>query len=153
MRFRLELFVDDIDASIRFYEDALGFRLVRRDVDYASLELEGAILGLGSIAKLPADGEGPGFTRARLSGVRGAGVEIVLEVSDVDAALRAVEQAGHPVVEPLRDRPWGLRDFASWIPTATTCASRTPEAHGVLADAPGASPARLVYGRPCLSRL
>jgi lactoylglutathione lyase len=111
MSFRIELFVDDIDASIRFYEGALGFRLVRREADYASLERGQAVLGLGAIAKLPATGEGPGFTRARLAGVRGAGVEIVLEVGDVDAALRAVERAGHRVVEPLRDRPWGLRDF------------------------------------------
>jgi len=111
MRFRIELFVDDIDASIRFYERALGFRLVRREADYASLERAGAVLGLGSIAKLPADAPGPGFTRARLAGVRGAGVEIVLEVDDVDAALEAVQRAGYRPVEPLRDRPWGLRDF------------------------------------------
>ena len=111
MSFRIELFVDDLDEAIRFYEAALGFRLTRREPEYASLELGGAVLGLGSIMKLPADGEGPGFTRATLAGVRGAGVEIVLEVPDLDAALHAVERAGHHVVEPLRDRPWGLRDF------------------------------------------
>jgi catechol 2,3-dioxygenase-like lactoylglutathione lyase family enzyme len=111
MRLRIELFVDDLDESVRFYERALGFRLIRQEVDYASLELGGAVLGLGSIAKLPADGEGRGFTRRRLAGVRGAGVEIVLEVPDLDAAFDAVERAGHEVVEPPRDRPWGLRDF------------------------------------------
>jgi lactoylglutathione lyase len=111
MRFRIELFVDDVDASIRFYENALGLRLVRRESDYASLERGGALLGLGAIATLPAYGHWPGFTRAGLAGARGAGVEIVLEVPDVDAALQAVEQAGHRVVEPLRDRPRGLRDF------------------------------------------
>ena len=111
MRFRIELFVDDLDESIRFYEAALGFRLTRREAEYASLERGGAVLGLGSIAKLPSDGEGPGFTRRRLAGVRGAGVEIVLEVADLDAALDAFERAGHHVVEPPRDRPWGLRDF------------------------------------------
>ncbi len=110
MRLRIELFVDDIDASIRFYERALGFRVTRREADYASLDAGDAVLGLGSIAKLPADGEGPGFTRTRLAGVRGAGVEIVLEVRDPDAVL-AVENAGYGVVEPMRDRPWGLRDF------------------------------------------
>ena len=111
MRFRLELFVDDLEASIRFYETALGFSLVRRDADYASLRRGAAILGLGAIAKLPVDADGPGFTQARLTGVRGAGVEIVLEVQDVDAALEDVTRAGGRVVEPLRDRPWGLRDF------------------------------------------
>lgn len=111
VRFRLELFVDDLEASIRFYETALGFSLVRRDADYASLRRGDAILGLGAISKLPADAAGPGFTQARLAGVRGAGVEIVLEVQDLDAALEDVRRAGGRVVEPLRDRPWGLRDF------------------------------------------
>jgi predicted enzyme related to lactoylglutathione lyase len=64
--------------------------------------------GLGSVAKLPADGDGPGFTRARLAGLRGAGVEIVLEVPDVEAALEVVGRAGYNVLEPLRDRPWGF---------------------------------------------
>jgi lactoylglutathione lyase len=111
MRLRIELFVEDLDASIRFYEGALGFRLVRWEADCASLERGGAVLGLGSIAKLAADGPGPGFTRARLAGVRGAGVEIVIKVEDVDSALQAVLRAGVRVVEPLRDRPWGLQDF------------------------------------------
>lgn len=111
MRFRLELFVENLDASIRFYEAALGFKLVRRDADNASLERGDAVLGLGPIAKLPADAEGPGFTQARLAGERGAGVEIVLEVDDLDAALEDVTRAGGRVVEPVRDRPWGLRDF------------------------------------------
>jgi lactoylglutathione lyase len=111
VRFRLELFVDDLDASIRFYEAALRFRLVRREADYASLERGQAILGLGSIAKLPVASDGPGFTQARLAGVRGAGVEIVLEVEDPDAAFEDVTRAGGRVVEPLRERPWGLLDF------------------------------------------
>jgi hypothetical protein len=50
---------------------------------------------------------GLGFTRSRLAGVRGANAEIVLEVADVGAGTDAVERAGHHVVEPPRDRPWG----------------------------------------------
>jgi hypothetical protein len=33
--FRIELFVEDMDASIRCYEQALGFTLERREPDYA----------------------------------------------------------------------------------------------------------------------
>ena len=57
------------------------------------------------------DGPGGGFTQARLAADRGAGVEIVLEVDDVAAALARVEAAGHPVEEPLRARPWGRTDI------------------------------------------
>jgi lactoylglutathione lyase len=111
VRFRLELFVENLDVSIRFYETALGFHLVRRQADYASLQRRDRDPRLGAIAELPVDSDGPGFTQAGLTGVRGAGVEIVLEVEDVDAALADVAGAGGRVVEPLRDRPWGLRDF------------------------------------------
>src|SRR3954468_22564251 len=99
LRFRIELFVEDVDASMRFYELALGFGVVRRDVGYASLQLGDAILGLGPVAKLPVDSRGAGFTQGRLAGVRGAGVEIVLEVGDVEAALERVQRAGWRVVE------------------------------------------------------
>jgi predicted enzyme related to lactoylglutathione lyase len=39
------------------------------------------------------------------------GVEIVLEVEDLAVAVDAVERAGYGLVEPPRERPWGLRDF------------------------------------------
>ncbi len=38
-------------------------------------------------------------------------MEIVLEVEDVDGWYRRVSDSGYPVSEPLRERPWGLRDF------------------------------------------
>ena len=110
MRLRIELFVEDLDTSIGFYA-ALGFAVERREHDYASLRWGDAVIGLAPIAGLPPDGPGPGFTRERLAAARGAGVEIVLEVEDLDAALAVVHAAGHPLPEPPRDRPWGLRDF------------------------------------------
>ena len=110
MRLRIELFVDDLDTSIGFYA-ALGFAVERREHDYASLRWGDAVIGLGPAAKLPETGPGPGLTQERLAGARGAGVEIVLEVEDLDAALAVVRAAGHPLADPPQDRPWGLRDF------------------------------------------
>lgn len=111
MRLRLELFVADMDASIAFYTRALGYRVVRRDEGYASLRRGAAVLGLGPAAKLPRGGGGPGFTQERLEGDRGAGVEIVLEVPDLDAAYEQALAAGVEIADPPRRRPWGLRDF------------------------------------------
>ena len=110
MRLRIELFVDDLDTSIGFYA-GLGFAVERREHDYASLRWGDAVIGLEPAAKLPETGPGPGFTQERLAGARGAGVEIVLEVEDLDAALAVVRAAGHPLADPPQDRPWGLRDF------------------------------------------
>ncbi len=111
MRFRLELFVEDLDASVAFYERALGFRVARREPEYASVRRGDAELGLAPISRLPARGAGPGFSQERLARDRGTGVEIVLEVEDLVAAVNAVERAGFGLVEPPRERPWGLRDF------------------------------------------
>ena len=109
MNLRLELFVADVERAIRFYREVLGFALLRREPDYASLGQGDVVLGLDPVAKLPA-AEGY-FTRSRLAQGRGLGVEIVLEVDDVGAAYDAVRERGHPVLKPLRDRPWGLTDF------------------------------------------
>ena len=46
-----------------------------------------------------------------VSAGRGARVEVVLEVEDLDAAREQIEAAGYPIAEAATDRPWGLRDF------------------------------------------
>jgi lactoylglutathione lyase len=109
MSLRLELFVVDMDRAIRFYRDVLGFALLGRERDYASLGHGEVVFGLWPVAKLPA--AGGYFTRSRLSQDRGLGVEIVLEVDDIGAAYDGVRASGHLILEPLRNRPWGLTDF------------------------------------------
>ena len=111
MSFRIELFVADLDSSIRFYEDVLGFEVERREPDYASLRRGAAVLGLGPIAKLPAAAPGSGFSQERLAGDRGAGVEIVLEVDDLEDAFARAQRTGHAISDPPQLQPWGLRDF------------------------------------------
>ena len=114
MRLRLELFVADLARSTAWYVDVLGFTVVRRDDGYVSLRNGSVVLGLGPVAKLPPTGAGPGHTQQRVRAHAGAGVEIVLELADVaavEAAAARVERSRWPLVEPLTDRPWGLRDF------------------------------------------
>lgn len=116
MRLRLELFVDDLDASVAFYARVLGFTVQRRAADYVSLRRGRVVLGLGPVAKLPSSG--PGFTRGRLASGKGAGVEIVLELDSVEEVAAPHEdcRARALVAEALRDRPWGLRDFRLFDP-------------------------------------
>jgi len=110
MRLRLELIVEDMDASIDFYTKVLGFEVLREHPgDYASLRCGGVTLGIGPISKLPEEGEY--FTREIASLQRGLGAEIVLEIDYVDEWYRRVSGCGYPVFEPPQDRPWGLRDF------------------------------------------
>ena len=53
------------------------------------------------------------------------GVELVLEVDDVDAELERVRMSGWPIDEQLQERPWGLRDFRLIDPSGSTYGSRT----------------------------
>ena len=110
MELRLELFVEDMDAAIDFYTRVLRLELIRNEPGYyASLRKGAVVLGLVPISKLP--GEGGYFTRDIADHRRGLGVEIVLEVDNVDAVHGHVLFSGHLVFEPLQERPWGLRDF------------------------------------------
>jgi lactoylglutathione lyase len=112
MRLRLELFVNDLDASVAFYTGVLGFAVSRRSADYVSLRHGLVILGLGPLAKLLPPGAEPGLT-GQQAVRKGSGVEIVLEVDSVEelVALHDQCQARAVVADALRMRPWGLRDF------------------------------------------
>ena len=110
MGLRLELFVEDMEASVAFYTRVLAFDLERHEPGaYASLRRGSVVFGLGPVAKLPE--KGGYFGRDIATRRRGLGVEIVLEVDDVEGWHNHIVASGHPIFEPLRDRPWGLRDF------------------------------------------
>jgi predicted enzyme related to lactoylglutathione lyase len=105
MVLRFELFPVDIDRSVDFYTSVLGFKVDadKRDSShpYASLRRDGVVIGLS-----PRPSSGPQEYRRPPTGV-----EVVLEVDDLDAEYESVRQAGGEVTEGLRRQPWGLTDF------------------------------------------
>jgi len=110
---RFELFVDDVEASVRFYGVTLGLMPPENwsSNGYVPLRAGAVTIGVQHHTTLP---PGHHFSASRLSGPRGVGVEIVVEVNDVDAAyaLAAPQAERHGgLIEPLGDRPWGVRDF------------------------------------------
>ena len=105
---RLELFVADVERSAAFYERVLGFVRERESDAYVAIRRGDVRIGIGAAANLPPQHY---FDASSLQHRKGIGVEIVLEVDDVDEALRTVIEAGHPVLTQLGRRPWGLRDF------------------------------------------
>ncbi|MBX6353600.1 MAG: VOC family protein [Thermoflavifilum sp.] len=108
MRLRLELFVADVARSAAFYQRVLGFDVVKSSPGYAVVRRDDVQIGLGAADQLSQDHP----LRPLHAGERkGVGVEVVLEVEDVNAAYQRVAAAGYPVAEPLMVRPWGLTDF------------------------------------------
>ncbi len=108
-----ELFVDDVEASVRFHMATLGLAPPDNwSVDrYVSLRSGAVIAGLQDRANLPAEHH---FSPEKLVGPRGVGLEIVFEVDDVHRAYAEAcpdaERYGG-AIEPLADRPWGARNF------------------------------------------
>jgi len=104
----VELFVRDVDASIAFYK-ALGFGVARRYEDYVLLRRGEIKLSLQGDAHAVA---GPHYFTPHIGTFpRGTGVEISIQVADVDAEYIRARTAGLNIVKPMQDRPWGARDF------------------------------------------
>jgi lactoylglutathione lyase len=105
LRVRLEVFPEDLDAFVDFYTRVLGFRLERDqragEWPYAAVERGGVRIGAAR----------PWQAVDASARAVPTGVEVVLEVDDVQAERDAVVAAGWPLAEDLRERPWGLTDF------------------------------------------
>jgi catechol 2,3-dioxygenase-like lactoylglutathione lyase family enzyme len=105
MTLRCEIFPADLDATVDFYVRVLGFAVLK---DQREEPIAYVCLGRGDVRM--------GALRRRADEPRGAerpptGVELVLEVDDVEAERDRVATAGWPVDADVQARPWGLTDF------------------------------------------
>ena len=98
----LELFVRDLDRSRRFY-CSLGFQVRRSGTRFAELAWDQTVLGLYQppVARWAHAGALDDSPR---SNVR-------ILVRDVDALWRQVSRLPVRVLDPLSDKPYGMRDF------------------------------------------
>lgn len=106
MSLRIEIFPNDLGPTVDFYTGVLDFDLVRDEsaAEAAYVALERGEVKLGAAAR---SDHHPDFDHRRPP----TGVELVLEVDDVEAELDRIRSRGWPIEEQLTVRPWGLRDF------------------------------------------
>lgn len=102
---RCEIFPSDLDATVDFYVQILAFRVIRdeRAAEHPYVALERGEVRLGAAAR--AEPEDRDQRRPP------TGVELVLEVDDLDADRRRVAQNEWAIEEDVTHRPWGLSDF------------------------------------------
>ncbi len=98
---RYVIAVPDLERSTGYYRDVLGFDVQWQDVPGWRLFVRDACLVMA--------GECPGAPPARDIGDHS--YVAYLEVQDVDALHAELGARGVEVVKPLRDEPWGLREF------------------------------------------
>ncbi|WP_210439551.1 VOC family protein [Nocardioides xinjiangensis] len=122
--FRITLTVDDFDAAVRLYRDALGLpevadwsseqgRVLLLDAGRATLELFDA-----AQAAMVDDLE----VGRRVSGT----VRFALQVPDADAAAASLVEAGATSVAPAVDTPWGDRNARVAAPDGMQLTLFTP---------------------------
>ena len=106
--FRITLTVDDFDAAVRLYRDALGLPEV---ADWSSEEGRVLLLDAGRATLELFDEAQAAMVDELEVGRRVSGkVRFALQVPDADAAATALVGAGAtPVAEPV-DTPWGDRN-------------------------------------------
>jgi predicted enzyme related to lactoylglutathione lyase len=105
MTLRFEIFPEEIDRAVDFYTRVLSFGVDtdrRPSQPYVSLRRDGVVVG---VSPRPEEDAHRDCRRPP------TGVELVLEVDDLDAEFESVRQAGGEVTEGISEQPWGLRDF------------------------------------------
>ncbi|RKL64699.1 glyoxalase/bleomycin resistance/extradiol dioxygenase family protein [Salipaludibacillus neizhouensis] len=109
MKLRLELFVESIEKSVEFYSNVLEFNVPKETKEnYRPVRKGDVVLGLGEMKNLT------DHHPLKISGSGqqiGLGVEIVLEVEDVNDVYTKVVAKGYPIQTELTKRPWGMVDF------------------------------------------
>lgn len=106
--FRLELFVDDLATSTEFYSRVLGFSISQQQSGGYTLMTNGNVaLSLNLRGSLPDDHPVQVNSGERL----GRGIELVLEVDDIETMYEQVRAANWPLSGKLQRQPWGLTDF------------------------------------------
>jgi catechol 2,3-dioxygenase-like lactoylglutathione lyase family enzyme len=98
-----QLRTTDLEASIRFYVDKLGFTLAFRWEDfYAGLCAGDAELHLKRV-----DAPDPSIAHV----AEGDHVHLYIHVDDIDACDDALRARGVPVLQGPVDRPWNTREI------------------------------------------
>jgi catechol 2,3-dioxygenase-like lactoylglutathione lyase family enzyme len=104
----IEFFVSDIERSLAFYK-SLGFDVAKRYEDWMLLRRGDIKLSLQGDTHAVA---GPHYFTPHIQRTpRGTGVEVSIQVSDVDAEFIRAKTAGLNIVKGIQDRPWKARDF------------------------------------------
>jgi catechol 2,3-dioxygenase-like lactoylglutathione lyase family enzyme len=98
-----QFLVDDLQRSIAYYRDRLGFSVkFEYGGFYAGVSRDGCELHLKEAPKTVADRE-----HRR----REEHLDASIGVEGVDALYDELRRRGAEVIKPLEIRPWGVRDF------------------------------------------
>jgi catechol 2,3-dioxygenase-like lactoylglutathione lyase family enzyme len=101
----ITLFVDDLEAAKRFYEQVFGLPVVYEDENSAVFKFGETLVNLLRSTEAPGLVAPAGVAPAD-AGVR---FQFTLGVEDVDATCDELKSRGVELLNGPMDRPWGIR--------------------------------------------
>jgi uncharacterized glyoxalase superfamily protein PhnB len=106
------LTVDDVQESLRWYRDVVGFQVVRTMEHEGTLR--GAVLSAGDAGILINQEDGAKGTDR----VKGQGFSLYFTTEqDIDALAAGIRERGGELASEPQDMPWGARVFELRDPT------------------------------------
>ncbi len=103
------VYVDDVLATLDFYESAFGMHREYVDESANYGELDTGTTRLAFVSNNQASGLIPGGYRRNDPKDTPPGIEVALVTDDVDAAYARALDRGAASVAPPADKPWGQR--------------------------------------------
>ena len=101
----ITLFVEDLEAAKRFYQDVFGLPVMFEDDDSAVFAFGNTMINLlktGAAVELVE----PATVAPREAGSR---LQLTIDVDDVDAMCAELVRRGAKLLNGPMDRPWGVR--------------------------------------------
>lgn len=97
--FAVEVHVSNFATSLSFYNDSLGFKVIReeKEAKFASLEFQGSIFMIREVGGL--------------SETRGEGVVLRFIVPDIKSYYESLQKKNAKIVAKLETMPYGLTRF------------------------------------------
>ncbi len=123
---QINLAVKDLGVSEPYYTNILGFRELANDPGYILLKKNTLTLGLKTDELL----WHPSFGENEIEPlVRGIGIELVLEIADIDDFYSSIQETETVINEPLKKQPWGATDFRIFDPDGYLWRITSPRSH------------------------
>ena len=104
----ITLFVDDLEAAKRFYEQVFDVPKIFEDDSSAVFDFGNTLINLLAAPAVPELIEPAHMAPA----AAGASMQLTLEVNDVDAVASDLQARGVKLLNGPMDRPWGIRTAA-----------------------------------------
>ena len=110
-----ELYVSDLDASLAFYLDVLGFRIdyERPEDRFAALNLGGAHIMLEEAPSLvhasPEEFRQGQWRQADMERPFGRGLNLEIEIDDIAAAIDQIAMSDYPLVLDVHEKTYKVK--------------------------------------------